>query len=83
MNNGHSLRMSRMQSIINERVRSLVNDGYRVITDGHTMQLHIIRLRHCSNGGDILITADYWHNHMTQKTNGTLTHEDYIWKTNG
>lgn len=68
-----------MTSIVNERVSSLVNDGYILMFKTHSDVRAFYKLRHRYNGTFITIYAYYSLNLLQQFTNGVCVHNAPIW----
>lgn len=61
-----------------ERVKSLLEDGYRLRHTANVGAIYITRLHHMANGNDIIIRVDYNTNELTQKTNHIITHHETV-----
>lgn len=65
-----------------ERLNSHVQDGYVVRHETKLPAFNLVRLKHMSNGNEIVIKADYEHMCLTQKTNKILkyicTYDDLL-----
>lgn len=57
-----------------ERLRSHVQDGYVVRHETKLNTFYMVRLKHMSNGNEIVLKADFEHHSLSQKTNHILTH---------
>lgn len=57
-----------------ERLRSHVQDGYVVRHETKMDTFYMVRLKHMSNGNEIVLKADFEHYSLSQKTNHILTH---------
>lgn len=68
-----------MTAIVNERVTSLVNDGYVLMFKTHNDVRAFYKLRHRYNGTFITIYAYYSLNLLQQFTNGVCVHHAPIW----
>ena len=55
-----------------ERLNSHVRDGYVVRHETKLPAFYLVRLKHMSNGNEIVIKADFEHLVLTQKTNKIL-----------
>lgn len=61
-----------------ERLRSLVDDGYRVLHTTEDKDYYISRLSHRSNGNRIVLCANFRARLLWQKTNQNITFQkDY------
>lgn len=58
-----------------ERIKSFLADGYHKRHETTFIDGSICRLHHMCNGNDIVIIARG--NHLIQKTNHVVTHEQY------
>lgn len=69
---------SKTYRIIDQRVRSLVDDGYQVRVHSQLLEYEFFRLVHSYNGNCLVIRV--WHhlNRMVQETNGKLTYSGTI-----
>lgn len=65
-------------SIVKERVRSFLDDGYFVRFEHEAMPIYSCKLTHFSNGSTIFIFANWVIGHMTQKTNGKIVFQGKI-----
>ena len=77
MDKQHAQRV--MQSIIKERVKSLLDDGYTLLFKSTLMTSVVYRLRHRSNGNVVTMHVYYNRNWLQQFTNGTCTYNNPIW----
>lgn len=68
-----------MQSIIKERVKSLLDDGYTLLFKSTLMDSVVYRLRHRSNGNVVTMRVYYHLNWLQQFTNGNCTYNNPIW----
>lgn len=57
-----------------ERLRSLLNDGYRCMFTTELCSSYTAKLVHRSNGNRVMLQADFIHYTLWQKTNGVLKH---------
>ena len=66
--------------VLNERVASLLDDGYRVMfrASGFYSDMWYVSLRH-KNGHKVTITAYWKANKIVQKTDGRVTHEGSLY----
>lgn len=68
------------KAVANERLMSLVGDGYFFC---HLAELDngnkcIVKLRHRSNGNNVVLVVDYRNRRITQSTNGKITHREIV-----
>lgn len=66
------------QAILDQRIRSLAEDGYLIRFRSTGLQLDFIKLVHRRNGNEITIKADHLRDLMTQTTNGKLVYQGTI-----
>ena len=57
-----------------ERLRSHVQDGYAVRHETKMDTFYMVRLKHMSNGNEIVLKADFKNNSLSQKTNHIVTY---------
>lgn len=57
-----------------ERLRSLVDDGYYIVSNTSLPESSVAKLKHKSNRRVIILTADYRGRALRQTTNGYLKH---------
>ena len=67
----------KLEVAFNERLLSLLEDGYRDIIDYHTKEYRYIKLRH-ANGNYVSIIAYYRIGYLVQRTNGVITHDETV-----
>lgn len=65
-------RMQRLSHDFDERVKSLKEDGYCQRVQVRSSSLLFARLKHMSNGNDIVISGDLERGSLIQKTNGIV-----------
>lgn len=58
-----------------ERLRSLVYDGYQFRHETRNDRFFFARLKHMSNGNSITIVLNFEDMTLTQKTNMVVTHQ--------
>lgn len=64
--------------IVNERVMSLVGDGYLIRTISENASRTFYKLLHRSNGNVVTITAFWQARRLVQRSNGIIVHQqDY------
>lgn len=68
----------RTQKILDQRIESLVEDGYKVIYGTRMLTFNFIKLVHLKNGNMVTINANHIENYMVQKTNGKITYQGQI-----
>lgn len=64
--------------IIDQRVRSLVGDGYQIRVHSQILGYEFFRLVHSYNGNRIVIRVWHHRNHMEQFTNDKETYSGTI-----
>ena len=64
--------------IIDQRIRSLVDDGYIEVSYTDMTYFIFAKLRHRTNGNVVTITAYPHMDKMVQKTNGKVTYSGTI-----
>lgn len=72
----HPSELRHARIIFNERVSSLLNDGYHIMfrSSGVANTLWLASLRH-HNGNRVIIKAYPYENRLVQTTNHIVTHE--------
>lgn len=68
----------RTQKILDQRIESLVEDGYKVLYGTRMLAFNFIKLVHLKNGNIITINANHINDYMVQKTNGKITYQGQI-----
>lgn len=68
----------RMTKVFQERVDSLLKDGYCKRVDTRLPHLWLVRLKHMSNGNEILLKGYPTDGVIYQQTNHTTTHYERI-----
>lgn len=68
----------RFTKVFEERVSSLVKDGYCKRVDTRLPNLWLVRLKHMSNGNEIVIKGYPIEEVITQQTNHTTTHYEVV-----
>lgn len=69
-------RKAKMLAVYEERIQSLLDDGYKVRHRTNFRTFEVCRLHHMSNGNDIVIFADLVEYEIIQKTNQVVTHNE-------
>ena len=69
---------TQLSKIYCERVKSLIEDGYRLRHTANVGAIYVTRLHHMANGNDIIIIANYDKHELTQKTNHIVTHHETV-----
>ena len=68
----------RMTKVFQERVDSLLKDGYCKRVDTRLPHRWLVRLKHMSNGNEILLKGYPTDGVISQQTNHTTTHYERI-----
>lgn len=68
------LRSIKIRRDYGERLRSLLQDGYKVRHSHEGDDYLVTRLHHMCNGNDIILTANLHDGVLSQKTNHILTY---------
>ena len=68
----------RMTKVFQERVDSLLKDGYCKRVDTRLPHLWLVRLKHMSNGNEILLKGFPSDGIISQQTNHTTTHYEKV-----
>ena len=69
-------RMAKLLAVYEERIQSLLADGYKIRHRTNFRTFEVCRMHHMSNGNDILISADLVDYEIIQKTNQVVTHRE-------
>lgn len=69
-------RKAKLLAVYEERIQSLLNDGYKLRHRTNFRTFEVCRLHHMSNGNDIVIFADLVDYEIIQKTNQLVTHRE-------
>lgn len=69
-------RMAKLLAVYEERIQSLLADGYKVRHRTNFRTFEVCRLHHMSNSNDIVIFADLVDYEIIQKTNQVVTHRE-------
>lgn len=67
----------KLEVAFNERLLSLVEDGYHCVIDTSNKEFKYIKLRH-ANGNYVSIIAYYRIGYLVQRTNGVITHDEKV-----
>lgn len=68
----------KFQQVFEERIKSLLEDQYCKRVDTRLPQVWIVRLKHMSNGNEILLRAYPYYRTIHQYTNHVLTHSEHV-----
>lgn len=69
-------RKAKLLAVYEERIQSLLDDGYKIRHRTNFRTFEVCRLHHMSNGNDIVISADLVDYEIIQKTNQLVTHKE-------
>lgn len=69
-------RMAKLLAVYEERIKSLLDDGYKVRHRTNFRTFEVCRMHHMANGNDIVIFADLVDYEIIQKTNQVVTHKE-------
>ena len=69
-------RMAKLLAVYEERIQSLLADGYKIRHRTNFRTFAVCRMHHMSNGNDIVIFADLVDYEIIQKTNQLMTHRE-------
>lgn len=69
-------RMAKLLAVYEERIKSLLDDGYKVRHRTNFRTFEVCRMHHMANGNDIVIFADLVDFEIIQKTNQVVTHRE-------
>lgn len=69
-------RMAKLLAVYEERIKSLLDDGYKVRHRTNFRTFEVCRMHHMANGNDIVIFADLVEYEIIQKTNQVVTHKE-------
>lgn len=69
-------RKAKMLAVYEERIKSLLDDGYKVRHRTNFRTFEVCRMHHMSNGNDIVLFADLEEYEIIQKTNQIVTHRE-------
>ena len=68
----------KFQQVFEERIKSLLEDHYYTRVDTRLPRSWIVRLKHMSNGNEILLRGYPYAKVIFQSTNNVLTHSEYV-----
>lgn len=71
-----SFRLAKLMAAFEERIQSLLEDGYKVRHRTNFKTFEVCRLHHMSNGNDIVMFADFVQYELLQKSNQIVTHHE-------
>lgn len=69
-------RKAKLLAVYEERIQSLLDDGYKIRHRTNFRTFEVCRMHHMSNGNDIVIFADLVEYEIIQKTNQLVTHRE-------
>lgn len=69
-------RMAKLLAVYEERIKSLLDDGYKVRHRTNFRTFDVCRMHHMANGNDIVLFADFVEYEIIQKTNQVVTHKE-------
>ena len=69
-------RKAKMLAVYEERIQSLLADGYKIRPRTNFRPFEVCRMHHMSNGNDIVIFADMVDFEIIQKANQVVTHKE-------
>ena len=69
-------RMAKLLAVYEERIMSLLDDGYKVRHRTNFRTFDVCRMHHMANGNDIVLFADFVEYEIIQKTNQVVTHKE-------
>ena len=64
--------------VFEERLRSFLDDHYCKRVESRLPNLWFVRLKHMSNGNNIVLRGYPLDGTITQQTNGIVTHQEHI-----
>ena len=68
----------KFSKVFNERVSSLLADGYCKRVDTRLPHFWIVRLKHMANGNEIVLRGCPQEGWIIQKTNNIVTHRETV-----
>ena len=74
----HQRSSERLEKVFDQRVKSLVEDGYCVRFTHKTHDLMMCRLHHMSNGNDVIVKGYPTSQRIVQFTNHVLVHHEQL-----
>lgn len=69
-------RKAKLLAVYEERIKSLLDDGYKVRHRTNFRTFDVCRMHHMANGNDIFLFADFVEYKIIQKTNQLVTHRE-------
>ena len=69
-------RKAKLLAVYEERIQSLLDDGYKIRHRTNFRTFEVCRMHHMANGNDIVIFADLVDYEIVQKTNQLVTHRE-------
>lgn len=69
-------RKAKLLAVYEERIQSLLADGYKIRHRTNFRTFDLCLLHHMSNGNDIVLYADLEEYEIIQKTNQVVTHRE-------
>ena len=69
-------RMAKLLAVYEERIQSLLADGYKIRHRTNFRTFDVCRMHHVANGNDIVLFADLIEYEIIQKTNQVVTHRE-------
>ena len=69
-------RKAKTLAVYEERIQSLLADGYKVRHRTNFITFDVCRMHHMANGNDIVLFADLVDFEIIQKTNQVVTHRE-------
>lgn len=68
----------KFKQVFEERIKSLLEDHYCKRVDTRLTRFWFVRLKHMSNGNEIVLRGFPWDGVITQYTNNVLTHSELV-----
>ena len=68
----------KFQQVFDERIKSLIEDNYCKRVDTRLPHVWLVRLKHMSNGNEILLRGYPLSKAVYQYTNHVLTHSEHV-----
>lgn len=69
-------RKAKLLAVYEERIKSLLDDGYKIRHRTNFRTFEVCRMHHMANGNDIILYADLEEYEIIQKTNQVVTHKE-------
>ena len=69
-------RKAKLLAVYEERIQSLLDDGYKIRHRTNFRTFEVCRMHHKANGNEIVIFADLVDYEIIQKTNQVVTHKE-------